>query len=727
MDATIRKPASRSCSRRAMRAWAAGLCALGLGGCAALNGPSGGTTTPDDPAGFGTAAAPYSGRGGPSPASISLRVMQLDGGASVTRGGKSVALHEGDAVSTGESMQVAKGGRLRLAVADEGLLELGSGARLIAYRLPSAALFGARETSLRLESGYLRIVWAEPLGFRSWPLDVSMSRWGAVLKPGEYFFDAGDDHVVACSTTGEVRLMGNPESLPEIPGTCVALEVSKPARVLEADEKKWTKVRSSASLDAIAAAAPASTAAAAPAASSSPAGSSTAPASKATGKATAAARKPVAPPASVNMVVTSTSGTASIRRRNGEVALRKGSTVSAGQPVQVGSRSRVSLSIPERGWVDLGASTRFVVHKLPEVTPQGSQETWMRLERGWVRIAVAGTSSTIPPPELSFSRWAAKLGDGEYFIESNKDGATACAAKGDIRLSGVPETLPQAMTQPCVRLRVSQPPLLMTPSETAWATIRKGTSIDVALAQQPVTPPAPAAVTVPAIAVTPAAPAPPVTAPPPPPPPLRVAMAKMPAAPKGMAINPPPAELPKVPTPAFEAPPPAAPAPPPIAAAPPVTAPPAPASPDVALASPPAETRLPTPAVPDAVVAPPSGPSAAVPPPADAVPAPTQADAAMAAGPDASTVAMAGPSTGNSTAEWLINVDAFADPTRAQQLLDVLKGAGYDAALRTQLVQGVPSYRVVIAGLSTEAQADQVVSELEQRYELTSAWVLRTR
>jgi cell division septation protein DedD len=104
------------------------------------------------------------------------------------------------------------------------------------------------------------------------------------------------------------------------------------------------------------------------------------------------------------------------------------------------------------------------------------------------------------------------------------------------------------------------------------------------------------------------------------------------------------------------------------------------------------------------------------------------ATAAPSSSADSTTLAMATPpsSTGGRP-EWLVNVDSFADPTRAQQLLDVLKGAGYPAALRTQLVQGVPSYRVVIPGLSTESEANTVVSDLEQHFELTSAWVLRTQ
>lgn len=470
MDATIRFAEGRAPSRYFPLAPLAAAIVLTLTGCATTGDGARPTAGPSVGKGPGATTAQVAEREAPQP----LRVTKVRGTATVRRNNRPVTLKDGDTIAPGEPIQVGKGASMRLNLGEQGLFELGSGARLIAQRLPEATLLGARDTSLRLERGYLRIVWAEPSSLRRWPLDVSVASWGASLQPGEYFFGASTDAATACSTTGEIQLKGNPQTLPDQPARCVSLQARGAARVMTPPDATWESVRKGFTLR------PALSAAGTAVASKS--ATKTSPAAA---PASTVAKLPPPPPTQ-KAIVASVSGAATVRRGTAKASLKRGATVVAGQPIEVGSKSRVELAMPGHGTVALGPSARFTIHKLPEVASSGSQETWLRAEQGSMRIVIprSATGST-PQTEVSFSRWAAKLGPGEYYVDTQADRATVCTPAGDLRFSGVPETLPATMDAPCVRLVASQTAQFAQPTPEQWTAMRGGSPAEVALALPP--------------------------------------------------------------------------------------------------------------------------------------------------------------------------------------------------------------------------------------------------
>lgn len=125
-----------------------------------------------------------------------VRVARTDGSDNPTRAGS--ALAAGDAVSTGVQS------RADLQLSRYGQIELGAEAAVHLLRLPFSGYDSDLSTDLRLQHGYLRVVWKRP-GPQLWPLTIALGEQRASLAPGEYFFDthAGEQ---LCIAGGEVML-----------------------------------------------------------------------------------------------------------------------------------------------------------------------------------------------------------------------------------------------------------------------------------------------------------------------------------------------------------------------------------------------------------------------------------------------------------------------------------------------------------------------------------------
>lgn len=76
-------------------------------------------------------------------------------------------------------------------------------------------------------------------------------------------------------------------------------------------------------------------------------------------------------------------------------------------------------------------------------------------------------------------------------------------------------------------------------------------------------------------------------------------------------------------------------------------------------------------------------------------------------------------------AEWIVNVAVHPTLESAQAQVQQLVAQGFNADVRQEMVRGRTSYRVVIEGIPTEVGAQAARADLESRFGLDSAWVLR--
>ncbi|MGQ0698256.1 MAG: SPOR domain-containing protein [Panacagrimonas sp.] len=77
--------------------------------------------------------------------------------------------------------------------------------------------------------------------------------------------------------------------------------------------------------------------------------------------------------------------------------------------------------------------------------------------------------------------------------------------------------------------------------------------------------------------------------------------------------------------------------------------------------------------------------------------------------------------------EWIVNVTSFSSPVEADEHVQILVKAGYPASLRTEMVRGRASYRVVVQGLTSQQAAERTVGLLADKMGYTTAWVLQKR
>lgn len=188
-------------------------------------------------------------------------------------------------------------------------------------------------------------------------------------------------------------------------------------------------------------------------------------------------RTPPGPPEEITIY--KLSGSATMQRGATLTPLRSGAQVREGQPIQLGPKSQMQLNIGKRALLDLGPHARLVVHKLSRSGDAGDRATWLRLERGYLRVVWSENQDGRSwPLELSFARWAAKVGPGEYFFDSARHNASACASRGELDLSGVPETVPATMSDSCVTLRAQTPPRQIALREADWDALRTRRTLD---------------------------------------------------------------------------------------------------------------------------------------------------------------------------------------------------------------------------------------------------------
>lgn len=439
-------------------------------------------------------------------------------------------------------------------------------------------------------------------------------------------------------------------------------------------------------------------------------------------------------------------GDATVQSGNRIQSLEQGMTLQTGQPIQLSDNARAALNLARDALFELGPKSRLIALKLPGHENSG-RNTAFRLESGHLRVILANHAlSTELPLGISLGSGVAQIQPGEYFLESIGEDITACVSRGSLYLGGSEVVESDIPTGTCLRLSPLEPPRRYAMTQTHWETLRKTQNLDLALKMLN------ADQIAPLIAV--------------PDPSLKVSGSQARrSAPNGAADEfSPGSEQParqqvgavkqgKTPVPAsFEEK----------------------AASDLSQAaeSVGSEVRVPTSGL--VTQSPVSFPVMApleqkevlatvrVPPTAASLATTSEPATAevLLPPPSAATFGQQGgaahepqatgpippvqnPETNFSAhtpvipqgpirlqaqnGEWIVNVSTHSLPEDANAQIAALEKAGYVASLRTEIVRGLNSYRVVIAGIESEETAIESAEDLKSQHGMSSAWVLRVR
>ncbi|HEX4871806.1 MAG TPA: hypothetical protein VFV27_05770 [Nevskiaceae bacterium] len=182
---------------------------------------------------------------GTAAAASLLRVEALEGEAHLERQGQRLPLSAGisvlerDRLVTGEDVRT----RLSLRLGRQGLVELGPLASLRVERLPFASHADDLRTVLRLDQGFLRMVWQRPAFNTDWPLFLQVGPHQLQPVSGEFFVQDEEGRLAACVAAGELRLTpaGAATAATLMPEACHRL--SAPMASVERDPDQWFDVR----------------------------------------------------------------------------------------------------------------------------------------------------------------------------------------------------------------------------------------------------------------------------------------------------------------------------------------------------------------------------------------------------------------------------------------------------------------------------------------------------
>lgn len=168
-----------------------------------------------------------------------LSVDQLMGASQLTRNGIATALTSADPVVDQDRLQTGDGARLTLKLGAHGFVDLGPGADATIERLPYASFAIDLRTVLRLQKGYLRVVWNRPATATTWPLFVRVGAHRLQLSSGEFFFESNGNTVTACAASGQMQLA---DSRTLLGATCHRLSDGRSQAVAYSAED-WIAVR----------------------------------------------------------------------------------------------------------------------------------------------------------------------------------------------------------------------------------------------------------------------------------------------------------------------------------------------------------------------------------------------------------------------------------------------------------------------------------------------------
>ncbi|HKY91851.1 MAG TPA: hypothetical protein VJM11_12460 [Nevskiaceae bacterium] len=372
-----------------------------------------------------------------------LTVDKIEGTVRIKRGTTTVTAKPGTLVHESESLQLESRSKARLSIGDQTVIDLGPSTRLRVLQLGRED--GGGMANLRLDYGYLRMVWADPDGKRDRPAAISFGSWAAMVSSGEFFFDVQKGRARACGVAGDLVFASTGGNTPKrLNGACTDLPAGKQPLTTPAP-LEWQAMRDQFTLRP-------DLSRAVPKEAPNPL-----PAPVVAATTTDQSDRPAF------LVVEAVTGTASAVRDSGRSKLAIGHRVEQGQRVETGDASGLRLSMKDEDTpfelgptFELGPNTRATVRKLP-VAGAGAALS-LRLDDGAMAVLREPGENAAIPLEVSFAKWAARLRLGEFFLESRDDSATACQLPGDMTLTGVPAASPKAARLTCTGLKADEAP-----------------------------------------------------------------------------------------------------------------------------------------------------------------------------------------------------------------------------------------------------------------------------
>ena len=173
-----------------------------------------------------------------------LAVERLSGTAQLTRNGLATTVTLAEPVVDQDFVKVGTDSQLTLRLGTHGFVDLGPGAELSIERLPYARFAEDLRTVLRLQKGYLRVVWNYPPSAAPWPLFVHVGPHHAQLSSGEFFFETGAPTATACAANGQLHLIDEHNvSTPLTDSNCYQLSNGR-SQTLSYGDQDWLRMRS---------------------------------------------------------------------------------------------------------------------------------------------------------------------------------------------------------------------------------------------------------------------------------------------------------------------------------------------------------------------------------------------------------------------------------------------------------------------------------------------------
>ena len=410
--------------------------------------------------------------------------------------------------------------------------------------------------------------------------------------------------------------------------------------------------------------------------------------------------------APIELKVQQLEGEGSLQRGPRTEALVAGIAVGTGEPVQLAGHSSAQLNLGGDALLELGSGGRLIALTLPGHGRSGLRSGF-RLEKGYLRIVVTEEDRiSALPLEVSLGRWVAQLQAGEYFFDVDQDRSTVCSSAGHLSLLGAQEIAESHAEGACILLSDDQPVQQQRMTASGWTLLRDSQDLPLSLQQskQEITAQQHAQrrheVEQDRVARAPAQPA---TA--------HHDASRRPASETKPGLSPDDLHLSlptvesrqeyvvSVPERAIRDLP----------------------MPDTATEGHLDIAKMPAVSQGDRIDTRPLSGTARSTPAAHSPPGATRVSTEH---PDA---VLDAPAERPLPGQWIINVSTHASLDQANARVAELESVGHQAVVRAEIVRGLNSYRVVIEGLRSDAQAQSVVAELQSRHGLRSAWAFRVR
>ncbi len=175
-----------------------------------------------------------------------LTVETVRGAAELQlEGGTRQSLGDGQFLQAGNRIITPPQGRVRLAFARYGFIDIGPDSEVLIERIPHASFATDLRSVFRLQRGYLRMVWKHPQISTFWPIFIYLGDQRASLSSGEFFIENRDGRRVACVAAGQLALTDPQSDAPQTlhPQACYRLYRGMPPQRVLRDQDDWVAIR----------------------------------------------------------------------------------------------------------------------------------------------------------------------------------------------------------------------------------------------------------------------------------------------------------------------------------------------------------------------------------------------------------------------------------------------------------------------------------------------------